>query len=112
VALGNLYCYQDAAESFDRATEINPGFKEALYGKYLALQHIKCGDELITITEKITAMKDAMAPLAIPTSGSSSGSFPVPVRDDFAAYFLKTGSEHYKKGRLEDAAYYYKEQRP
>ena len=103
-ALGNMARYQEAAESFDRALEINPSLKEALYGKYLALQKIKHGEELIRITEKVIAMKRAMVPLPIPATGSTSGNFLVPVREDFAAYFLKAGSEFYKNERFEDAA--------
>ena len=103
-ALGNMARYQEAAESFDRALEINPSLKEALYGKYLALQKIKHGEELIKITDKVIAMKKAMVPLPIPATGSTSGNFLVPVREDFAAYFLKAGSEFYKNERFEDAA--------
>ena len=47
VALGNMARYHEAVESFDRALEINPSLKKALYGKYLALQKIKHGKELI-----------------------------------------------------------------
>jgi len=104
VALGNMAHYQEAAESFDKALEINPLLKEAMYGKYLALQKIKRGEELIKITDKVVAMKRAMTPLPIPAAGSKSGNFLVPVRDDFAAYFLKAGAEFYKNERFEDAA--------
>ncbi|MEI7563697.1 MAG: tetratricopeptide repeat protein, partial [bacterium] len=102
VALGNMARYQEAAESFERALEINPSLKEALYGKYLALQKIKRGEELIKIIDKVIAMENAMVPQLIPSAGSASGNFLVPVRDDFAAYFLKAGSEFYKNEFFKD----------
>jgi len=65
-ALGNMARYQESCRIVDRALEINPSLKEHCSGKYLALQKIKHGEELIRITDKVIAMKRAMVPLPIP----------------------------------------------